>query len=98
MSVKAGEVKHYLNWIYGLKSETAAPLQVCYRLDGNTKLEQESFRPHRISRWVTISRSASSKAFLPCVWHVQVLAKAGRCDEAEAECAHIGLIARGWRR
>jgi GH15 family glucan-1,4-alpha-glucosidase len=38
---KAGEVKHYLNWICGLKSETAAPLQVCYRLDGDTKLEQE---------------------------------------------------------
>lgn len=38
---RAGEVKRYLNWLCGLKSETAAPLQVCYRLDGDTKLEQE---------------------------------------------------------
>jgi GH15 family glucan-1,4-alpha-glucosidase len=38
---KVGEVKRYLNWLCGLKSETAAPLQVCYRLDGNTKLKQE---------------------------------------------------------
>ena len=38
---KVGEVKRYLNWLCGLKSGTAAPLQVCYRLDGNTKLKQE---------------------------------------------------------
>ena len=37
---KAPEVKCYLNWLCGLKSGTDAPLQVCYRIDGSTKLEQ----------------------------------------------------------
>jgi GH15 family glucan-1,4-alpha-glucosidase len=38
---KAGEVQRYFNWLCGLKSTTASPLQVCYRLDGNPKLEQK---------------------------------------------------------
>ena len=38
---KVDEVQHYLDWVCGLDSDTDAPLQVCYRLDGNTQLEQE---------------------------------------------------------
>jgi GH15 family glucan-1,4-alpha-glucosidase len=38
---KAGEVQHYLNWLSGLKSKTASPLQVCYQLDGGLNLPQK---------------------------------------------------------
>ena len=33
------EVQRYLDWLCRLDSATDAPLQVCYRLDGNTRLE-----------------------------------------------------------
>ncbi|MBV9998275.1 MAG: glycoside hydrolase family 15 protein [Verrucomicrobia bacterium] len=35
---KVGEVQCYLDWLCDLDSGTDAPLQVCYRLDGNTRL------------------------------------------------------------
>ena len=38
---RVGEVRGYLEWLCGLKSTTKAPLQVCYRLDGNPHIEQE---------------------------------------------------------
>ena len=38
---QTGEVRHYLDWLCSLHSTTKAPLQVCYRLDGNPHLEQE---------------------------------------------------------
>jgi GH15 family glucan-1,4-alpha-glucosidase len=39
---KAAEVQHYLHWLCGLDSATKAPLQVCYRLDGEPHIEQEN--------------------------------------------------------
>jgi GH15 family glucan-1,4-alpha-glucosidase len=36
-----GEVQHYLSWLSGLDSAMKAPLQVCYRLDGNPHMDQE---------------------------------------------------------
>jgi GH15 family glucan-1,4-alpha-glucosidase len=38
---KTAEVKGYLEWLCRLDSSTNSPLQVCYRLDGNTQLDQE---------------------------------------------------------
>ena len=38
---KTGEVRHYLDWLCKLRPSPKAPLQVCYRLDGNPRLEQE---------------------------------------------------------
>jgi GH15 family glucan-1,4-alpha-glucosidase len=38
---KAEEVRHYLDWLCQLGSTVAAPLQVCYRLDGGTHMAQE---------------------------------------------------------
>ncbi|HEX3817894.1 MAG TPA: glycoside hydrolase family 15 protein [Chthoniobacterales bacterium] len=35
------EVHTYLDWLSALPSTTNAPLQVCYRIDGNPHLEQE---------------------------------------------------------
>ena len=40
---RIGEVRTYLDWLCRLRSTTNAPLQVCYRLDGNPHLEQEEF-------------------------------------------------------
>ncbi len=34
------EVAHYFTWLSGLSSEVDAPLQVCYRTDGQTRLEE----------------------------------------------------------
>jgi GH15 family glucan-1,4-alpha-glucosidase len=38
---KIGEARRYLDWLCGLGSSVAAPLQVCYRLDGGLQMEQE---------------------------------------------------------
>jgi GH15 family glucan-1,4-alpha-glucosidase len=38
---KRDEIEQYLEWLCGLGSETKAPLQVCYRIDGNPHLDQE---------------------------------------------------------
>ena len=38
---KIGEVEHYLKWLCSVGSSTAAPLQVCYRLDGGCALPEE---------------------------------------------------------
>ena len=40
----AGEVQHYLSWLCTLNSTTEAPLQVCYRLDGNPYMDQENVK------------------------------------------------------
>jgi GH15 family glucan-1,4-alpha-glucosidase len=37
---KTDEVLCYLDWLCGLKSCTNSPLQVCYRLDGNIRLDE----------------------------------------------------------
>lgn len=41
---KPNEVVRYLDWLCGLKSETEAPLQVCYRLNGSTELAEAWLR------------------------------------------------------
>lgn len=38
---KCEEIEHYLEWLCGLHSATEAPLQVCYRLNGDLHLDQE---------------------------------------------------------
>ena len=38
---KTQEVERYLHWLCRLPSTTAAPLQVCYRLDGDPQIDQE---------------------------------------------------------
>ena len=38
---KTREVERYLHWLCRLPSTTAAPLQVCYRLNGNPQIDQE---------------------------------------------------------
>jgi GH15 family glucan-1,4-alpha-glucosidase len=38
---KEREVSRYLHWLCSLNSATDAPLQVCYRLDGDPHIEQE---------------------------------------------------------
>jgi GH15 family glucan-1,4-alpha-glucosidase len=37
---KTDEVQHYLDWLCGLDSCTDAPLQVCYRIDGDVRLDE----------------------------------------------------------
>ena len=37
---KAEEVECYLSWLCSLHSTTGAPLQVCYHLDGNPRMDQ----------------------------------------------------------
>jgi GH15 family glucan-1,4-alpha-glucosidase len=39
---KSGQVRCYLEWLCGLHSSTSAPLQVCYRLDGNPHIDQHT--------------------------------------------------------
>jgi GH15 family glucan-1,4-alpha-glucosidase len=36
---RVDEVERYLDWLCSLDSATEAPLQVCYRIDGSTRLE-----------------------------------------------------------
>jgi GH15 family glucan-1,4-alpha-glucosidase len=38
---KIGEARRYLGWLCRLGSSVAAPLQVCYRMDGGLEMEQE---------------------------------------------------------
>ena len=38
---KTAEVQSYLDWLCGLRSTTKAPLQVCYRLNGDPHLDQK---------------------------------------------------------
>lgn len=38
---KVAEVECYLSWLSGLRSSTDSPLQVCYRPDGGTNLDEE---------------------------------------------------------
>ena len=38
---KTQEVERYLHWLCRLSSATDAPLQVCYRLDGDPQIDQE---------------------------------------------------------
>jgi GH15 family glucan-1,4-alpha-glucosidase len=40
----AAEVQPYLSWLCGLHSSTEAPLQPCYRLDGNPHMDQEDVK------------------------------------------------------
>jgi GH15 family glucan-1,4-alpha-glucosidase len=37
---KTGEVQHYLDWLCDLNSSTDSPLQVCYRIDGDIRLDE----------------------------------------------------------
>jgi GH15 family glucan-1,4-alpha-glucosidase len=39
-SGKIEEVEHYLDWLCGLSSSGDSPLQVCYRLNGDTRLDE----------------------------------------------------------
>lgn len=41
---KAGEVRRYLDWLGRLESETDAPLQVVYGIDGRTAMAQQEVR------------------------------------------------------
>jgi GH15 family glucan-1,4-alpha-glucosidase len=38
---KTAEVNRYLEWLCRLDSSTSSPLQICYRLNGDTQLDQE---------------------------------------------------------
>jgi GH15 family glucan-1,4-alpha-glucosidase len=61
---KAGEVQRYLQWLSARRSRTAAPLQVCYRLDGEMDLEQKALdavRGYRDSRPVLIGNRAAQQ-------------------------------------
>jgi GH15 family glucan-1,4-alpha-glucosidase len=37
---KTAEVQHYLDWLCDLDSSTDSPLQVCYRIDGEIRLDE----------------------------------------------------------
>ena len=69
---KVDEVERYLDWLCSLNSATDAPLQVCYRLDGSTRLEQVELsavrgyadsRPVRFGNRAAKQRQLGSLAF-----------------------------------
>jgi GH15 family glucan-1,4-alpha-glucosidase len=69
---KVEEVQNYLDWLCRLDSDTDAPLQVCYRLDGDTQLEQqelsgvrgyEDSRPVQYGNHAARQRQLGSLAF-----------------------------------
>jgi len=69
---KVDEVERYLDWLCSLDSATDAPLQVCYRLDGGTRLEQVELsavrgyadsRPVRFGNRAAKQRQLGSLAF-----------------------------------
>ncbi len=41
---RSAEVAHYFKWLSGLHSSVDAPLQVCYRTDGQTRLETRELK------------------------------------------------------
>ncbi len=69
---KVDEVERYLDWLCSLDSATEAPLQVCYRLDGSTRLETVELsavrgyadsRPVRFGNRAAKQRQLGSLAF-----------------------------------
>ena len=69
---KVDEVERYLDWLCSLDSATDAPLQVCYRLDGSTRLEPVELsavrgyadsRPVRFGNRAAKQRQLGSLAF-----------------------------------
>jgi GH15 family glucan-1,4-alpha-glucosidase len=59
---RAGEVSAYLEWLSALVSDTSAPLQVCYRIDGNPRLKEEEIpgvRGYKDSRPVRVGNRAA---------------------------------------
>ena len=70
---KINEVERYFDWLCSLNSATKAPLQVCYRLDGQTQLEPVELsavrgyadsRPVRYGNRAAKQRQLGSLAFL----------------------------------
>ena len=69
---KVDEVERYLDWLCGLDSDSEAPLQVCYRLNGSTRLDQVELsdvrgyadsRPVRYGNHAASQRQLGSLAF-----------------------------------
>jgi GH15 family glucan-1,4-alpha-glucosidase len=69
---KVDEVQRYLDWLCGLDSDTDAPLQACYRLDGSTSLAEVQLsavrgyagsRPVRYGNRAARQRQLGSLAF-----------------------------------
>jgi GH15 family glucan-1,4-alpha-glucosidase len=61
---RVDEVQRYLDWLCGLDSATDAPLQVCYRLDGDTRLaavELSAVRGYSDSRPVRYGNRAAKQ-------------------------------------
>ena len=61
---KTGEVQRYLQWLCGLTSASSSPLQVCYRLDGNPRLDQtelKGVRGYEDSRPVLVGNRAAKQ-------------------------------------
>ncbi|MGH8143440.1 MAG: glycoside hydrolase family 15 protein [Steroidobacteraceae bacterium] len=59
---KAAEVQRYLHWLCARRSRTASPLQVCYRVDGDTDLDQRALdgvSGYRDSRPVHVGNRAA---------------------------------------
>ena len=70
---KAAEVRCYLHWLTRLSPATDAPLQVVYRLDGRTRIEQRDLpdvpgyrdsRPVRVGNHAASQRQIGSLAFM----------------------------------
>ncbi|MGA7126879.1 MAG: glycoside hydrolase family 15 protein [Chthoniobacterales bacterium] len=64
---KTDEVQHYLDWLCELDSSTDAPLQVCYRIDGEVRLDEielSAVRGYADSRPVRYGNRAAKQSQL----------------------------------